>query len=622
MANEKQQPPRQRGGKSKAGNGSNPSKAGVTNTGASRAKNMGVSSAGATKSMGANSGNMPANGDKRGTGKQKPKLRIIPLGGLGEIGKNLTVIEYENDIMIVDCGMAFPDDELLGVDLVIPDITYLKKNKNKVRGIVITHGHEDHIGAIPYVLKELSVPIYCTKLTAGIVETRLVEHRMSDKVQIILKDAGDTFQLGRFKVEMIRVNHSVAHAVALAITTPLGVLIHTGDFKIDMTPVMGEMIDLTRFGQLGREGVLVLMSDSTNAVRPGFTMSEKKVGDAFDLQFKGCDQRIIIASFSSNVDRIQQIIDVAAKYNRKVAISGRSMENIMAVATNQGYIHLPKDILIDLSDINRYPNNKLVIITTGSQGEPMSALYRMAFNVHKQVEVGVGDKIILAASPIPGNEKSVYKLINELMKKGADVVYEKMAEVHASGHACQEELKILLSLVKPRYFMPVHGEYRHLVAHAGLAKLLGIPSKNIFIGENGRPFEVSATGARFAASVPSGRVLVDGLGVGDVGDSVLTDRKRLSEDGLIVVAVAMDGVTCDLTSTPEIQSRGFVYAKNSDELLNQLRKIVMQTLTKCDHKRIRDWATIKSMIRDDLSGFLYKKTKKSPLILPIILETN
>ncbi len=546
------------------------------------------------------------------------KLKIIPLGGLGEIGKNMTLIECNGEILVIDCGLMFPDEEMLGVDLVIPDITYLKKHKNKVRGIILTHGHEDHIGALPYVLREINVPIYCTKLTAGIVQTRLLEHKLSDKVKLVRRERGDSFKVGIFGVEFIRTNHSVPDSVAVAITTPLGVVLHTGDFKIDTTPVASEMIDLTRFGELGREGVLLLMSDSTNAERPGYTMSERKVGESMDGYFKNCDQRIIIATFASNVHRLQQIVDIAAKYHRKVAVSGRSMENIIGVATELGYINAPKDIFVELSAINRYPKNKMVIITTGSQGEPMSALYRMAFSGHRQVEVGPGDKILIAATPIPGNEKSVYRMINELFRKGAEVVYERLAEIHVSGHACQEELKTILALTKPRYFMPVHGEYRHLKVHADLAKQFDIPAKNIFISEIGRTLEITKNTAKLTTTVPSGRVLVDGLGVGDVGTAVLRDRKHLAEDGLIVVVVTMqEGV---VVAGPDIISRGFVYVRESEDMIGNLRKVVQKSLESCEEKNIRDWATIKSRIKDDVSDHLYKVTKRSPMILPVIME--
>jgi len=548
------------------------------------------------------------------------KLKIIPLGGLQEIGKNMTVIEYGGDIIVVDCGIAFPDEEMLGVDLVVPDTTYLQKNLSKVRGFLITHGHEDHIGAIPYVLREVDAPVYGTKLTLGIIETRLEEHRMLDSVELIEVSAGETRKLGCFTVEFIRTNHSIADSVAIAITTPVGTVIMTGDFKIDATPVAGEMIDLTRFGELGKKGVLLLMSDSTNAERPGFTMSEKKVGESLDIQFKNCERRIIIATFASNVHRIQQIIDSAAKYGRHVAVSGRSMETVISVAIELGYLDVPEGILIDLSSINRYPKNKIVIITTGSQGEAMSALYRMAFSGHKQVDIGPEDKVIIAASPIPGNEKDVYRMINELVKKGAEVVYERLAEVHVSGHACQEELRIILALTKPKFFMPVHGEYRHLKSHAMLARQIGMDPKNIFIGENGKPLELNRSTAKFGTVVPSGRVLVDGLGVGDVGSVVLRDRKHLAEDGLIVIVMTLSSEDCSVVAGPDIVSRGFIYVREAEDLMEEMRTLAAATLDKCFDEGVTDWSTIKSMVKNAVSNMLYQKTKRSPMILPVIME--
>lgn len=548
------------------------------------------------------------------------KLKIIPLGGLSEIGKNMTVVEYGKDMIVIDCGLAFPDDEMLGVDLVIPDISYLKKNKSKLMGVFLTHGHEDHIGALPYFLKEISVPVYCTRLTAGIVGTRLLEHRLLDSVTIHRKEAGDTVKLGCFLVEFIRVNHSVADAVAFAITTPVGVIVFSGDFKIDPTPVSSEMIDLARFGELGKAGVLAYFGDSTNVERPGYAMSEKNVGESLDAQFKGCDQRILIATFASNVHRIQQIIDAAVRYRRHVAVSGRSMENILNVAAELGYLSIPKGVLVELAHINRYPKSKMVIITTGSQGEPMSALSRMAFSEHKQVEIGRKDKIIIAASPIPGNEKPVYRLINELFKKGAEVVYERFAEVHVSGHACREELKTMLALLKPKYFMPVHGEYRHLVTHAELAKSVGVAPKNIFIGDIGRVFEITKTEARLGGTVQAGKVLVDGLVVGDVGSTVLRDRKHLSEEGLLLVAITLDSDSGMLLAGPELMSRGFIYAKDAESLMEELRSTAKKTVLICREKGISDWATIKSEVKDNLAGMLFRKTKRRPMILTVIME--
>ena len=550
----------------------------------------------------------------------KEKLKIIPLGGLNEIGKNMTVIEFGQDIFVIDCGLAFPDNEMLGVDLVIPDITYLRRHKNKVRGIVITHGHEDHIGALPYVLKELNVPVYCTRLVAGILNSKFEEHRMLGKVKINCVKAGDHIKLGCFDVELIHTNHSIADAVALAVRTPLGTIIHTGDFKIDSTPVSGAMIDLTRFGELGKEGVLALMSDSTNVEREGFTPSELEVGKSFEAQFKNCDQRIIIATFASNIYRIQQVLDAAANHGRKVAICGRSMENIARVATELGYLSAPRNVMIDISEINRYPKSKVVVVCTGSQGEAMSALYRMAFSSHKQVEIGMGDKVIISASAIPGNEKSVTKMINELSKKGADVVYDRSAIIHVSGHACKEELKLILSLVKPKYFIPVHGEYRMLRKHGELAVQTGVNPRNVIIADIGRPIEITHKSARLANPVPSGKVLVDGFGIGDVGTAVLRDRKHLSEDGLLVVVVTLDSESGIVIAGPDIVSRGFIYVKEAEDLMGELRRISQRTLDRCLDEDIRDWTTIKANVKNDLSEFLYRKTKRSPMILPVIME--
>lgn len=548
------------------------------------------------------------------------KLRIIPLGGLNEIGKNMTVIEYGNDIIVVDCGVAFPDEEMLGVDLVIPDTTYLEKNAKKVRGIFLTHGHEDHIGALPYVLKKLNVPVYGTTLTLGLVETKLAEHKLLQSTKLNRVALGDTVRLGCFIVEFIRTNHSLADSAALAINTPMGALIFTSDFKIDPTPVAGEMIDLTRFGEYGNNGVLLLMQDSTNVERPGYTVSEKKVGETFDSIMKNSDKRMIIATFASNVHRVQQIMDIAAKYKRKVAVSGRSMENVIAVASRLGYLKVPDNILIELSAVNRHPKHKTVIITTGSQGEPMSALYRMAFSGHKQVEVGPGDQIVIAASPIPGNENSVYRMINELFKKGADVIYDRLADIHASGHACQEELKIILALTRPKYFMPVHGEHRHLVKHSEMAQTVGIDPKNIFISDIGKVLELSAKGARFSGTVPSGKILIDGLSVGDVGSVVLRDRKHLAQDGLIAVIVTLDGTSGHMMTAPEIVTRGFVYVKESEDMMSELRNAAKTALERCAREDVHDWATLKSSIKKDVSNLIFAKTKRSPMILPIITE--
>ena len=548
------------------------------------------------------------------------KLKIISLGGLNEIGKNMTVLEYGEDMIVIDAGMTFPDEDLLGVDMVIPDITYLQKNKEKLRGIFLTHAHEDHIGALPYVLRELQMPVYCTALTAGMMKLKLQEHKDVKKPRITVKKDGDKVKAGVFEVEFLHVNHSIADACAFAIKTPLGVVITTGDFKIDTTPIDGKMIDLPRFGELGKKGVLLLMMDSTNAERPGIAMSERKVGDSLDREFKGCDSRIIVASFASNVHRVQQIFDVAAKYGRKVAVSGRSMENILKVGTELGYLTLPPNTYVDLKEINKYPRNKMTIITTGSQGEPMSALYRMAFSGHRQVEVGYGDKILIAASPIPGNEKPVYAMINELFRKGADVVYSRLADMHVSGHACQEELKMILSLTKPKYFLPVHGEYRHLMVNAELGRACGVKPENIFISDLGRTLEIDDRSAVWGPNVPAGRVLVDGLGVGDVGASVLKERKTLSESGIITAVIGVDMVSRTIVSGPEIISRGFVFVREAEELMAELKALTQETMEACLEKGMTSRSAIKEAISRKLSDFLYKKTKREPLIVPVLLE--
>ena len=550
----------------------------------------------------------------------KEKLRVISLGGLNEIGKNMTVLEYGDDMIVIDAGMTFPDEDLLGVDMVIPDITYLQKNQSKLRGIFLTHAHEDHIGALPYVLRELNVPVYCTALTAGLVKLKLAEHKDLKKPKITVKKDGDKVKTGCFEVEFIHVNHSIADACAFAIKTPVGVVVATGDFKIDTTPIDGKMIDLPRFGELGQKGVLLLMMDSTNAERPGIAMSERKVGDSLDREFKGCDSRIIVASFASNVHRVQQIFDVAAKHGRKVAVSGRSMENILKVGTELGYLTLPPNTYVELKEINKYPRNKMTIITTGSQGEPMSALYRMAFSGHRQVEVGYGDKILIAATPIPGNEKPVYTMINELFRKGADVVYNRLADMHVSGHACQEELKMMLSLLKPKYFLPVHGEYRHLMVNAELGRTCGVAPENIFISDVGRVLEIGENGASWGANVPSGRVLVDGLGVGDVGAAVLRERKTLSESGMITAVIAVDMKERRLLSDPEIISRGFIFVREAEELMAELKDLTRETLENCLDKGMTSRNAIKEAITRKLDDYLYKKTKREPLIVPILLE--
>ena len=548
-------------------------------------------------------------------------VRLIPLGGLGEIGKNITLYECGEDMFLVDCGMTFPDEEMPGIDIVIPDFTHVLKNADKIKGLVVTHGHEDHIGAIPYLLKEFNVPIYGTALTLGLIEGKLKEHHLLDSAKLNTVKPGDTITLGCFKIEFIHVNHSIPDAVAVAISSPAGVIVQTGDFKIDTTPIDGEVIDLARFAELGKKGVLALLSDSTNAERPGFTQSERIVGESFSNLFKKADKkRIIVATFSSNIHRLQQIIDEANRCGRKVAVSGRSMLNVVQVASELGYLSVPEGVLIDIDVINRYTPDQLVIITTGSQGEPMSALRRMAFGDHRKVNIGSGDMIIISATPIPGNEKLVTKVINELLKLGAEVVYEKMYDVHVSGHACQEELKIMLDLCKPKYFIPVHGEQKHLVKHAALALAVGVPDKNILISSIGKVIELSQSSMKIVETVTAGGVMVDGLGVGDVGNVVLRDRKHLAEDGIIVAALSVDSVTREVLSGPELISRGFVYVKESEELFDEAREIACDILEKCYLSGIRDWNTVKARLRDGLSRHLYEQTGRSPMILPIILE--
>ncbi len=551
---------------------------------------------------------------------RKPnKLKIIPIGGMGEIGKNITAIEYKDDIVVIDCGMTFPEDEMLGIDIVIPDVTYLVKNKEKIRGIVLTHGHEDHIGALPYVLTKLNLPIYGTKLTLGILETKLKEHRLNNVVKNVVKH-GDVIKLGSMDVEFIKTGHSIPDSSAIAIHTPIGTIVHTGDFKIDYTPIDGDVIDLKRFAELGKKGVLALMSDSTNAERPGYTMSEKTVGATFNDIFSNHKHRIIVATFASNVHRIQQIINAAEQNNRKVVLSGRSMLNTIGVASELGYLHMKEDTLIDINDMNKYNSDQIAVITTGSQGEPMSALSRIAASEHKKIQIQPGDLVILSATPIPGNEKTVSKVINNLVMRGTEVIYEALADVHVSGHACQEELKLMQTLVKPKFFLPVHGEFRHLKKHAEIAESLGTPKENIFILENGSVLELTKDEAKLGGTVPSGNILVDGLGIGDVGNIVLRDRKHLSEDGLIVVVVTMSKKEGIVVAGPDIISRGFVYVRESEDLMEEARNIVKSVLLDCQKKNITDWATLKSNIRDTLRNHLYGKIKRNPMILPIIME--
>ncbi len=547
------------------------------------------------------------------------KLKIISLGGLNEIGKNLTVYEYNGDIVVVDCGMGFPDDDMYGIDVVIPDVSYLIKNQQKIRGIFITHGHEDHIGALPYVLRSVNAPIYATRMSAGLIQLKLEEHRLLDRTKLITCEAGDVVKAGKFSVEFIHVNHSIADAVAFAIKCPVGVCVHTGDFKIDATPIQGGMMDLGRLGELGKEGVLALLADSTNVERPGYTRSERSVGASFDALFRGCEERIIVTTFASNVDRIQQIIDVAARYGRKVAVTGRSMENVMKVSTELGYMNIPDGTLMDLSHIKSLPKDRVCIITTGSQGETMSALTRMAFNTHRQVDLIPGDRVIISASAIPGNENAIGNVVNELYRKGVEVMNERDLALHVSGHACQEELKIVHALVKPRFFVPVHGEQRMLQIHARLAREMGMDSRNILISEIGRVMEFTSNTARLAGTVTAGQVFVDGLGVGDVGSVVLRDRRHLAEDGVIVIVLSMSGEDGSLLSGPDIITRGFVYVKESEGLLEELRQVALDAILSTD-ARVSDWSAIKGNIKGALSNYLYRKTKRSPMILPVIME--
>ncbi len=552
---------------------------------------------------------------------RKTPVKIIPLGGLDEIGKNMTAYECQNDIFIVDCGLAFPDDDMLGVDIVIPDFTYIENNADRVRGIVITHGHEDHIGGLAYLLKRVNVPVYASKLTAGLIEAKLKEHGLLATVKINVVEAHAKIKLGCMSVETITVNHSVPGAFALAITTPAGVIIQTGDFKVDYTPIDGNMIDLARFGELGTQGVLALLSDSTNAERPGSTPSERKVGESFETLFQRAgDRRMIIASFSTNILRIQQIVDLAVKTGRRIALSGRSMLNVVSIAMELGYLKIPQGVLVDIDQIGKYPPEKMVIITTGSQGEPMSALSRMAMGEHRKVEVTSRDFIIISATPIPGNEKLVDRVVNELLKLGAEVIYEKMYEVHVSGHACQDELKMMIGLTKPKFFLPVHGEYKHLKKHAQLAVNMGISPENVLIGSIGNVIETDGVDMKITGNVPAGRVLVDGLGVGDVGSIVLRDRKHLAQDGLIVIVTTIDSFTGEVLAGPDIVSRGFVYVRESEALMEEAKHVVKEALSQCTEKNIRDWGNIKVVVKDALSQFVYKQTQRSPMILPVIME--
>ena len=557
-----------------------------------------------------------------GKSKAEPKpIKVSFLGGLNEVGKNMTLFEYGEDMFLVDCGLAFPDQDMLGVDLVLPDFTYVERNADRIRGIVITHGHEDHIGGLPYLLKVLNVPVYGTKLTVGLIQGKLREHGLLNSAPLNVINPGDVITLGGFTVEAIHVNHSIPDALGLAIRCEGGTIVHTGDFKIDTTPIDGGMMDLGRLAEIGQEGVLCLMSDSTNAERPGFTESERKVGESFETLFrKAGNNRIIVATFSSNIHRVQQIMNVAASLGRKVALVGRSLENVVSISAELGYLNVPEGIVIDINMINRYPADKLVIITTGSQGEPMSALTRMAFSDHRKVEIHPNDYVIISATPIPGNEKTVSRVVNELMKLGADVVYEKMYEVHVSGHACQEELKMIMGIVKPKYFIPVHGELKHLRKHAGLALSMGIPKENILIADNGRVAEISKKALRCTSTVPAGRVFVDGYGVGDVGSVVLRDRKHLAQDGLVIVAVCIDRESGMIVSGPDVVTRGFVYVKESEELINAAREVAVEAIEAQTDGGYFDWNSIKASIRDEISHLMYERTKRSPMILPVIME--
>ena len=557
-----------------------------------------------------------------GKSKAEPKpIKISFLGGLNEVGKNMTLFEYGEDMFLVDCGLAFPDQDMLGVDLVLPDFTYVERNADRIRGIVITHGHEDHIGGLPYLLKVLNVPVYGTNLTIGLIQGKLREHGLLNSATLNVIKPGDVITLGGFTVEAIHVNHSIPDALGLAIRCEGGTVVHTGDFKIDTTPIDGGMMDLGRLAEIGQEGVLCLMSDSTNAERPGFTESERKVGEAFETLFrKAGNNRIIVATFSSNIHRVQQIMNVAESLGRKVALVGRSLENVVNISAELGYLNIPEGIVIDINMINRYPADKLVIITTGSQGEPMSALTRMAFSDHRKVEIHPNDYVIISATPIPGNEKTVSRVVNELMKLGADVVYERMYDVHVSGHACQEELKMIMGIVKPKYFIPVHGELKHLRKHAGRALNVGIPKENILIADNGRVAEISKKALKCTSTVPAGRVFVDGYGVGDVGSVVLRDRKHLAQDGLVIVAVCIDRENGEIVSGPDVVTRGFVYVKESEELINAAREVAVRAIEAQTDGGYFDWNSIKASLRDEISHLMYERTKRSPMILPVIME--
>lgn len=561
----------------------------------------------------------PASQKNGGKKRKESEVKIAFLGGLNEVGKNMTLYESGGDMILVDCGLAFPEPDMLGVDLVIPDFAYVEQNIDKIRGVFITHGHEDHIGGLPFLLKDMNIPVYGTKLTIGLIKNKLAEHKILDKSKLVEIKPKDKIKLGCFEVEAIHVNHSIPDALAFAITTPAGIILQTGDFKIDTTPIDGDVIDLARISRLGEKGVLCMLSDSTNAQRPGFTASERTVGESFANLFAKADgKRLIVATFASNIHRVQQIIDVAKSVGRKVALSGRSLENVVATASELGYINVPEGILVSIDQISRYPDDKLCIITTGSQGEPMSALYRMAFSEHRRVEIGSGDYVIISATPIPGNEKTVGRVVDELLKRGAEVVYEKMYDVHVSGHACQEELKLMMSLAKPKYFIPVHGEQKHLRKHAKLAESMGIAPGNVFIGANGKQLRITKRKMSVIEDVPAGKVFVDGYGVGDVGNAVIRERKRLAEDGLMIINAVIERDTGMLVAGPDIVSRGFVYVRDSEQLISEAKLVAQIVIDECVHEGFIDWGVIRNRMRDDISRLLYERTKRSPMVLPII----
>lgn len=554
------------------------------------------------------------------TNKNKSKVKIIPLGGLGEIGKNITIIEYENEIIIIDCGMAFPDGDLYGIDIIIPDVTYLLKNKDKIKGFFITHGHEDHIGALPYILKQINIPIYATKLTLGLIESKLEEHKILNDCTLNMVESGDTIDLENLKVEFIRNNHSIADSCSIAIHTPIGVIVHTGDFKIDFTPIDGKVIDLQRFAQLGKRGVLLLMADSTNALHPGYTMSEKTVGETLENLFIKAKGRIIVSTFASNIHRLQQISNAAVKNGRKIAFSGRSMEKISEVAMRLGYLFIPEGTIIGLDELKNYPNDRVTIVTTGSQGESMAALTRIAAATHKYIQIEKGDMVIISATPIPGNEKAVSNVINDLTEKGANVIYKAIEDIHVSGHACEQELRLIQALLKPKFFIPVHGEYRHLITHAKIAESMGVSKSNIPILEIGDVFELSRRSGKVIDKVQAGRVLIDGMGIGDVGNIVLRDRKNLAEDGILTIVVAIDRKNKIIICGPDIVTRGFVYVRDSEKLIKDIKDIVVKSVERCLDNNITQWSEIKNSIRREADTFIYTKMKRKPMILPVIIE--